>query len=137
MEKFAYVVCDDCDFQTGEFPIDAHIEGRKRQTIRQVEDQSVEILHSMDFSRFSAMSPIKQQICTIMVSAIWVIASLYPSMRLWSKPETVVEQAMNWRDVVGFGLWTLAFIVEAVADRQKQSFYSNPENKVRRALWIE
>jgi steroid 5-alpha reductase family enzyme len=51
-------------------------------------------------------------------------------MRLWSKPETAVEQAVGWRDAVGFGVWSMAFIVEAVADYQKYSFYSNPENKV-------
>ena len=37
---------------------------------------------------------------------------------------------MTRRDYVGWGMWTLGFIFEVVADYQKSRFKANPENAV-------
>lgn len=34
------------------------------------------------------------------------------------------------RDYLGFGLWSLGFLIETIADFQKSVFRNNPENKV-------
>ena len=41
------------------------------------------------------------------------------------------------RDYIGWGLWTLGFILEVVADAQKSMFRNNPENKVGSAWFIQ
>jgi steroid 5-alpha reductase family enzyme len=39
--------------------------------------------------------------------------------------------APNWRDYLGYTLWTSAFILQTAADYQKLRFKMNPANDVR------
>jgi hypothetical protein len=52
-------------------------------------------------------------------------------MRLWQRAFT---SAPNWRDYVGYTLWTLAFILQTTADYQKLRFKMNPANDVRASV---
>ena len=63
---------------------------------------------------------------------VWISASLYPSIRLWEKDETAVEEQFGYEDGFGYPVWFLAFLLEAIADFQKFFFKKNPENEVRR-----
>jgi steroid 5-alpha reductase family enzyme len=40
------------------------------------------------------------------------------------------DKRLTKRDYIGWGLWAVGFILETVADYQKSSFRSNPDNAV-------
>lgn len=40
------------------------------------------------------------------------------------------DKPLGAQDYVGWGMWGLGFIIEAVADQQKWNFRNNPDNKV-------
>jgi steroid 5-alpha reductase family enzyme len=66
---------------------------------------------------------------------VWVIVNVYPSMRLW---QNVVTHEFDWRDVVGYPLWTAAFIVQTTADFQKLIFKMDSANDgkfITHGLW--
>ncbi|MEO9255570.1 MAG: DUF1295 domain-containing protein [Tepidiformaceae bacterium] len=51
---------------------------------------------------------------------------------------TAEPKALNWIAFVGIGLWTVGFLIEAVADAQKHSFRNDPANEkrfIRSGLW--
>ena len=58
---------------------------------------------------------------------VWVFSTLLPTLLLNSKKK---DRALTTRDYVGWGMWSLGFIFEVVADYQKSRFKANPENAV-------
>lgn len=69
------------------------------------------------------------------IQGVWVFLTLLPTIILNTK-RTDVE--LGWRDYLGWGLWTLGFLLEATADRQKSVFRSDPANKgkwISSGLW--
>jgi steroid 5-alpha reductase family enzyme len=58
---------------------------------------------------------------------IWVIATLLPTLYLNQKQ---VDKPLTKTDFLGWGIWLFGFLFEVIADRQKMTFRSNPDNKV-------
>lgn len=66
---------------------------------------------------------------------LWIFITLLPSMMLLSRPDFM---PLTNRDYLGFGLWTLGFAIEVIADFQKSIFCNMPENKdkyINSGLW--
>ena len=57
--------------------------------------------------------------------ALWVFATLCPTLILNSKQK---DQKLTPRDYIGWTVWGIGFVVEAIADFQKYSFRSDPNN---------
>ncbi|XP_023349817.1 uncharacterized protein LOC111718450 [Eurytemora carolleeae] len=69
------------------------------------------------------------------LQGIWVFITLLPTLLLNSERR---NPPIGTRDYIGWGLWTLGFILEVVADAQKSMFKNNPENKgkfISSGLW--
>ncbi|KAH3719620.1 hypothetical protein DPMN_062471 [Dreissena polymorpha] len=69
------------------------------------------------------------------IQGIWVFVTLLPLLVLNNKKE---DRPLTTRDYVGWGIWTLGFLFEALADHQKSVFKSNPGNAgkfITSGLW--
>jgi len=69
------------------------------------------------------------------VQGLWVWLTLLPTMILNIKRH---NKPLGMRDYIGWGFWICGFLLQAVADSQKSSFRSNPENKgkfITEGLW--
>lgn len=69
------------------------------------------------------------------IQAVWVYLTILPTLILNSKQE---DKPLTRRDYFGWGLWVVGFICESLADYQKSSFKSNPDNQgqfIRHGLW--
>lgn len=69
------------------------------------------------------------------VQGVWVLLTLLPTLLVNSKKE---DQPLTKKDYIGWGLWVAGFILETVADYQKSSFRSNPDNEgqfINVGLW--
>lgn len=69
------------------------------------------------------------------IQGIWVFVTLLPTLLLNSERR---NPAIGTRDYIGWGMWTLGFIFEVVADAQKSIFRNNPDNKgkfIESGLW--
>lgn len=72
--------------------------------------------------------------CVIAV-ALWVWLTLLPTLMLNSKR---ADQALTKRDYLGWTVWGVGFIIEAIADYQKYVFRSDPANAnqfITHGLW--
>jgi len=61
------------------------------------------------------------------LTGLWVFLTILPTLILNNKKE---DKPLTKRDYIGWGLWAVGFILETVADYQKSSFRSNPDNAV-------
>lgn len=69
------------------------------------------------------------------LQGIWVLVTLLPSLLVVLSPR---QRPIGTRDYVGWGIWTMGFLVEVVADYQKTVFRNNPANKdkfINSGLW--
>ncbi|CAL8319635.1 unnamed protein product [Merluccius merluccius] len=69
------------------------------------------------------------------IQAVWVFVTLLPTLMLNAERRDVPVGA---RDFVGWGVWGLGFVTQAVADQQKWFFKRDPHNAgkfIRHGLW--
>lgn len=69
------------------------------------------------------------------MQGVWVWLTLLPTMILNLKQK---DKELNYRDYLGFSLFAVGFIIEAMADYQKSKFRSDPVNKdkfINTGLW--
>nr|KAI8769487.1 delta(14)-sterol reductase [Biomphalaria glabrata] len=59
------------------------------------------------------------------IQGVWVLSTLLPTIIVNSKKNNKPIQTL---DKIGWGIWGLGFILEALADYQKSQFRSIPEN---------
>ncbi len=63
----------------------------------------------------------------VLLSGVWVFLNMLPTLIVNSKEE---DEPLGARDYAGWTLWTIGFLLEAVADLQKSTFRANPDNAV-------
>ena len=69
------------------------------------------------------------------VQGVWVWSTLLPTLILNTSDK---DEALTWRDNLGWLLWLTGFVLEAVADYQKSQFRADPANKgkwISSGLW--
>lgn len=69
------------------------------------------------------------------IQGVWVMFTLLPTMILNIKKQ---DKEWNNRDYLGFALFAIGFLTEAIADHQKSKFRRIPENKdkfINTGLW--
>ncbi|XP_043939760.1 uncharacterized protein LOC122811769 [Protopterus annectens] len=69
------------------------------------------------------------------IQGVWIFVTLLPTLMLNLEKK---DKPLGFQDYLGWGLWTVGFITEAVADQQKWKFRSDPENAgkfIRSGLW--
>uniref|UniRef100_A0A672MEQ9 Uncharacterized LOC107598584 n=1 Tax=Sinocyclocheilus grahami TaxID=75366 RepID=A0A672MEQ9_SINGR len=69
------------------------------------------------------------------MQALWVFITLLPTLSLNSERR---DEPLGPRDYIGWGIWGLGFATEAIADRQKWNFRSDPDNAgkfIHHGLW--
>ncbi|XP_062871820.1 uncharacterized protein si:ch211-210c8.6 [Trichomycterus rosablanca] len=69
------------------------------------------------------------------MQAVWVFVTLLPTLILNTEQR---DKPLGPRDYIGWGIWALGFVTEAVADQQKWNFKSDPDNAgkfIRHGLW--
>jgi len=69
------------------------------------------------------------------LQGMWVFLTLLPTLLLNAKRQ---DQALTPRDYTGWGLWTVGFLFEALADFQKSQFKADPANAgqfINTGLW--
>lgn len=62
------------------------------------------------------------------IQGVWVLVTLLPTLLLLLKRDSV---PLGPRDILGWTLWVIGFLVEVTADRQKSAFKADPENAGR------
>ncbi|CAF0728530.1 unnamed protein product [Adineta ricciae] len=70
-----------------------------------------------------------------MMQGVWVFITLLPTLYLNQKR---VDKSLTKTDFIGWAIWLFGFGFEAIADRQKMAFKSNPSNQgkfVNTGLW--
>ncbi|CAI8034543.1 hypothetical protein GBAR_LOCUS19439 [Geodia barretti] len=65
------------------------------------------------------------------VQGVWVWLTALPTLILNSKTE---DREIGTRDYIGWTMWLVGMLIEAVADYQKYTFRSNPANRDK---WID
>ena len=69
------------------------------------------------------------------LSALWVFLTIINALTIIIiNPENIIDSYL----IIGTTLWILGFLIETVADKQKRSFNSRPENKgsfITTGLW--
>ncbi|CAE7285276.1 unnamed protein product, partial [Symbiodinium pilosum] len=105
------------------------------------------VLHDGGDSRFDKvkMQPGKFFIFWA-VQALWILLTALPVYLSNVKPavkEAQLEEGLSqpqeeirvsWRDILGWSLWGVGFVVQVTADIQKRVFQADPRNK---GLWIQ
>ena len=69
------------------------------------------------------------------IQGLWVFVTLLPTLLLLLKRDS---RPLGPRDILGWTLWVIGFVVEVTADRQKSAFKSDPENAgkfISSGLW--
>ncbi|XP_065829749.1 uncharacterized protein [Oscarella lobularis] len=69
------------------------------------------------------------------LQGVWVLVTLAPSLILNSKSN---DTPLQNRDYFGWILWTFGFLLESIADHQKNTFKMDPANKgkwINKGLW--
>ena len=69
------------------------------------------------------------------LQGVWVWVTLLPTLILNTSTK---EEKFTWKDYLGWSLWLIGFVLEAVADRQKSQFRADPANKgkwISSGLW--
>eukprot|EP00927_Polykrikos_kofoidii_P057740 TRINITY_DN51928_c0_g1_i1.p1 TRINITY_DN51928_c0_g1~~TRINITY_DN51928_c0_g1_i1.p1 ORF type:complete len:296 (+),score=25.31 TRINITY_DN51928_c0_g1_i1:76-963(+) len=61
------------------------------------------------------------------IQALWCFLVASPALVVVSSP--ACSKSSSWPDFVGWGLWSLGFLFEVVADRQKDAFRRDPVNR--------
>ena len=72
------------------------------------------------------------------VQACWIWITLAPTMILNIKGMRSQEKELGTSDYIGWALWLAGFLLEVIADTQKSTFRSNPDNHgkwVTTGLW--
>ena len=64
------------------------------------------------------------------LQGVWVWVTLLPTLILNTSTK---DEKLTWKDYLGWIIWLTGFFFEAVADRQKSQFRTDPSNKGR---WI-
>lgn len=70
------------------------------------------------------------------MQTLWV--TLVPSAVLLLNTKHHIEEPIGYRDVCGWLIWLLGFMLEAIADEQKKEFRSHDENRdkfIQTGLW--
>lgn len=63
----------------------------------------------------------------LFLSALWVFMTLLPTLMLNTEQRNT---PLGTRDYIGWTVWGLGFVTEAVADQQKLLFKKDPDNAV-------
>ncbi|XP_053313725.1 uncharacterized protein LOC128475277 [Spea bombifrons] len=69
------------------------------------------------------------------MQGIWIFITLLPSLMLNLEKR---DKPLGLVDYLGWSLWTIGFVTQAVADQQKLSFKSDPDNAgkfIQSGLW--
>eukprot|EP00112_Aurelia_sp_Birch-Aquarium-sp1_P026397 Seg934.7 transcript_id=Seg934.7/GoldUCD/mRNA.D3Y31 product="putative protein" protein_id=Seg934.7/GoldUCD/D3Y31 len=69
------------------------------------------------------------------IQAVWIWITLAPTAILNTKRQ---DAPIGLRDYIGWGLWIVGFLLEAIADKQKSEFKSDPNNQgkwIKSGLW--
>jgi len=64
---------------------------------------------------------------TVVSKGVWVIVTLLPSLMVILSEKK--QPSVSAQDYLGWTMWTVGFITEALADYQKSQFRSNPANQ--------
>lgn len=59
------------------------------------------------------------------IQGVWIFATLLPTLILNNNRK---NPSLNWKDYLGWSMWTLGFCIQVIADHQKTVFRSNPAN---------
>jgi steroid 5-alpha reductase family enzyme len=65
------------------------------------------------------------------IQGLWVFLTAFPVFVLNDAAKDKKQRPLNYVDCIGFGLWIVGILFEAIADSQKKSFRMNPLNKGR------
>ena len=107
------------------------------------------ILHDGKDSRFDKVRDRPSRFFVYwMVQALWIFLTALPVYiincnkddALSSSSSSVGESPLGVRDVVGWSMWVIGFLIESTADAQKSAFKNNPRNKgkfIDTGLWYE
>ena len=85
--------------------------------------------------RYTSLSITRQEYiyrCVIFSLGVWVWLTALPTLILNSKKE---DTEICTRDYIGWSLWLVGMLIEAIADYQKYTFRNNPANKYVRILY--
>jgi len=69
------------------------------------------------------------------MQAAWVWITLLPTMVLHIRQQ---DKPLGYRDYIGWGIWSLGFLIEMIADSQKSKFRADPDNHgkfISTGLW--
>ncbi|KAI8496274.1 hypothetical protein Bbelb_261150 [Branchiostoma belcheri] len=69
------------------------------------------------------------------LQAVWVFITLLPTLILNAKTR---DRSLGFQDYLGWTIWTVGLLLEAVADYQKSVFKADPENSgkfIQSGLW--
>ena len=63
---------------------------------------------------------------------LWVLTTLLPTLIVNSKDDkkSDTRDSVTSRDYAGWAIWTLGFVLEVIADHQKNQFKADPTNAV-------
>ncbi|XP_005098593.1 delta(14)-sterol reductase [Aplysia californica] len=70
------------------------------------------------------------------IQGVWVLSTLLPTLIVNGKQDRKDE--ITKQDYVGWGMWTVGFLIEVIADHQKGVFKNNPANAgkfITSGLW--
>ncbi len=79
--------------------------------------------------------------CFIRFLAAWTLQGLwitFTAAAAWAAITSGLKQPLGIWGIIGIAVWLVGFSIEAVADRQKSQFKSNPENEgrfIQSGLW--
>jgi len=69
------------------------------------------------------------------LQGVWVFVTLLPTLIMLIQRR---QPSVNFQDFLGWGLWMIGFVIEALGDYQKSQFRSNPANYdkfINTGLW--
>ena len=143
--------------QVGDIPVHAYPEGRPGPPVQPRQRQPRDLLRILEHSRCSALRLLPTALdsaveCIIkegaqslldvflilsvlickavhclFFTAVWVFMTLLPTLMLNAERRDV---PVGLRDYIGWGVWGLGFVTQAVADQQKWFFKRDPNNAV-------
>jgi len=74
------------------------------------------------------------------IQGLWVLTTLLPTLIVNSKDDkkSDTRDSVTSRDYAGWAIWTLGFVLEVIADHQKNQFKADPTNAgkfINQGLW--
>lgn len=76
---------------------------------------------------------LKKYLNCLYIEGVWVLLTLLPTLLSNNKEE---DRPLATRDYLGYGMWTVGFVLETLADYQKSRFRSNPVNDVSACIAV-